>query len=137
MPSVGSELAEERAKRRDNSWREVKMVEVTGEQYAALAMGTWTEGVVPRRSGRVRFPPLEVGAGAPWSVSQAWRGERVVFERPRGSLAPQMRGVRGSEWHESKGQRQSLSHRSYYHTVDLIGSPSECHEPPSNGSTLG
>lgn len=41
------------------------MVEVTGEQYAALAMGTWSAGDVPRRSGRVRFPPLEVGTGAP------------------------------------------------------------------------
>ncbi|CAJ1330266.1 unnamed protein product [Effrenium voratum] len=68
--------------RRDNSWRETKLVEVTGEQFAALARGS--DLAVPRRNrgARVRFPPLE-----------AWRGERVVFERPPGSKTPQMRGV--------------------------------------------
>eukprot|EP00435_Cladocopium_sp_Y103_P057354 s705_g19.t1 len=80
-------VKEAKGVKRDNSWKEVKLVEVSGEDYSALARGSGDqvdELAFPRRNRgtRVRFPPLE-----------AWRNERVVFERPHGSSAPQMRGV--------------------------------------------
>lgn len=79
-------VKEAKSGKRDNSWKEVKLVEVSGEDYSALARGgdEVNDLTFPRRKsgGRVRFPPLE-----------AWRNERVVFERPLGSSAPQMRGV--------------------------------------------
>ncbi|CAE7268107.1 unnamed protein product, partial [Symbiodinium pilosum] len=70
--------------------RGVELVEVPPCAIEALAAhgpdGGADLAAPRRRATRVRFPPL-----------QAWRGERVVFERPPGSDAPQMKGAQGTE----------------------------------------
>eukprot|EP00439_Symbiodinium_sp_Y106_P050917 s954_g6.t1 len=69
--------------------RGVELVEVPPSAIQELASQGPDAGAdlatPPKRATRVRFPPL-----------QAWRGERVVFERLPGSEAPQMKGARGS-----------------------------------------